>query len=505
VRARLGAAVAKRLVGKGVVGSAGSMESRVATSEPRAGTPKRAAVVAPGEPRVGTPGRAAVAAERAVATPVGSRIARPERGAVAAPIRTPGAGAPGAFARPGTVERPSGAPGISAVAGPVRPTGWATPGGAAVDRAFAMPPVRAPDLAIPAGAVPSAPMAPSAQADPSAVDAVPTPRVAPSTAPAAAPVVFMAHAPVPAATPQGPAAPVMSFVAPLPGAPLSSPSPFAATPAAEPVAAFAGGRNEGLASASAPGDRASAGWSSSTGPHRRVGDTGSETRPHLFELPPAGGISGRLVVVVLLLVVLVGGASASITMILLGDPGAQDGEAPKDLAHVRTDVEASKAAASEDRLIEGGGAIAVPGAIVPLDTPEAAAHADDAEAAEASPTVDVDAGPPTEVEAAAQDVGVGSASAGTPAQPKVLEHETPKCVEARDRARVALAQRRWSEMVKHVQRKGCWAQGEQTARRRLYVRALLELERFADCIKVGGKSKDPEIVKMVTICRKQVG
>jgi hypothetical protein len=269
--------------------------------------------------------------------------------------------------------------------------------------------------------------------------------------------------------------------------------------------AFAGGRNEGLAPASAPEDRATAGWSSSTGPHRRVGDTGSETRPHVFELAPAGGISGRLVVVVLLLVVLVGGASASITMILLGDPGAQDGEAPKDLAHVRTEVEASEAA-SEDRPIEGGGgAIAVPGAIVPLE----AAHADDAEApgaaAEASPTADVDAGPPTEVEVVAQDVGVGSASAVTPAQPKVLEHETPKCVEARDRVRVALAQRSWNEMVKQVKRKGCWAQGEQTARRRLYVRALLELERFADCIKVGGKSKDPEIVKMVTICRKQVG
>jgi tRNA A-37 threonylcarbamoyl transferase component Bud32 len=286
--------------------------------------------------------------------------------------------------------------------------------------------------------------------------------------------------------------------------------------------------------------RSAASWppsTASTGPHRGMGDTGSETRPHSLDVGRAPGLSGGLVAVVVVLVLLVGGASAMVTMMFLYGRGAEPHEAAAAGEHEAEDfvVERSEGEAPARASGEGERASRGPG-------PGASPTRVEAEGLEETKQVEArgeieahEAGWGLEEAPRAQDGGVavpgavedglvgegdggdgeheGDRSAEQPQEPRVEptspreatvpEHETEKCARTRELAGTALGERKWEAAYQQTRQKKCWSPSERSSRRRMQVMALMELKRWGDCVKAGAKATDRETVKMVEICRKK--
>ena len=85
-----------------------------------------------------------------------------------------------------------------------------------------------------------------------------------------------------------------------------------------------------------------------------------------------------------------------------------------------------------------------------------------------------------------------------PARPPAVD--SPACREHRDAAVKAKRSSNWSAVLEHVSAKACWTGPHKTAAVALRVRALFQTERFAECVKAGGKSSDEEVTKVVVSC-----
>ena len=78
---------------------------------------------------------------------------------------------------------------------------------------------------------------------------------------------------------------------------------------------------------------------------------------------------------------------------------------------------------------------------------------------------------------------------------------TDECVKVRERAREA-SRYDWPKVAKLASRSQCW--DDQTARRRLLVRALFQSHEWAECVRAGGNSKDAEVNRWVDLCKRQL-
>ena len=80
--------------------------------------------------------------------------------------------------------------------------------------------------------------------------------------------------------------------------------------------------------------------------------------------------------------------------------------------------------------------------------------------------------------------------------------DTEACVRQRREAEHAREAHDWHGMLRHTENADCWPAG--TARKKLRVKANLELKRFEECVRLGKGSSDTEIVGWVNTCTKRL-
>ncbi|MEM6293626.1 MAG: protein kinase [Myxococcota bacterium] len=85
-------------------------------------------------------------------------------------------------------------------------------------------------------------------------------------------------------------------------------------------------------------------------------------------------------------------------------------------------------------------------------------------------------------------------------KPTVAKADTPACSKARADATQAAARGDHRSAYKLTKDKACW-KGRSRDRTRIFVKAAFQLQKHAECIKVGGSSTDPTVKKTVASCR----
>jgi hypothetical protein len=80
---------------------------------------------------------------------------------------------------------------------------------------------------------------------------------------------------------------------------------------------------------------------------------------------------------------------------------------------------------------------------------------------------------------------------------------TEECGKTREQASDAKARHDWKSVARLAGRSQCWE--DETARRRILVRALFQLDEWAECVRAGGNSKDAEVKRWVDMCKRQLG
>jgi serine/threonine-protein kinase len=80
---------------------------------------------------------------------------------------------------------------------------------------------------------------------------------------------------------------------------------------------------------------------------------------------------------------------------------------------------------------------------------------------------------------------------------------TDECVKTREHASEAKSRHDWKTVARLASRSQCW--DDQSARRRLLVRALFQSDEWAECVRAGGNSKDAEVKRWVDMCKRQLG
>lgn len=266
---------------------------------------------------------------------------------------------------------------------------------------------------------------------------------------------------------------------------------------------------------------------SSTGPLARTGDSSTETSPQSLStvVPPL--ITGRVLALVVSLVVLVGGSSALMTMVFLksqdetqgvpkDEPEAQPEPTPEAPAVVPAAVDAAPPSTGTEQAPPSSKLPAAesptgPSTMAPSTVAETDADTDVTTTDGASPAADAAAGSSTGgdgdeelVDEPDRESTHASDDSAEPAKRSRPMHETSECAKQRSDADAALETRAWGKLLDLTRKRWCWSSAQQLPRLRLHVRALAELRRFADCIKAGGSSKDPEIQGMVTACKKRL-
>ncbi len=94
--------------------------------------------------------------------------------------------------------------------------------------------------------------------------------------------------------------------------------------------------------------------------------------------------------------------------------------------------------------------------------------------------------------------------------PKAAVPKAPKrpdkaaCAAMRERATKSKAARDWNDVIAATRKSSCWPGKAKVERRRLQVKAYLELHRFADCVRKGGKSKDPKLKAHLDFCKRRL-
>ncbi|MEX1367089.1 MAG: serine/threonine-protein kinase [Nannocystaceae bacterium] len=86
----------------------------------------------------------------------------------------------------------------------------------------------------------------------------------------------------------------------------------------------------------------------------------------------------------------------------------------------------------------------------------------------------------------------------SPPEPPTAE----SCEEILTRAAAARTERRWSQVVQLTNTSRCW--DDAAARARLRIKALSELQRYGECVKLGTTSTDAEVQRLATHCARQL-
>jgi serine/threonine protein kinase len=239
-------------------------------------------------------------------------------------------------------------------------------------------------------------------------------------------------------------------------------------------------------------------------------------RSHSLEIKLPAERSGRTLLVAGLVLLLVGGAAAIVTKAVLSE-GSAEGEPEQGAAAAvelaDAEVGAARGAAGSER-VEARPAASVPAEGGALDGGAAPERAPVVEGEPPAQAREAGADEPSEGGTAPSEPGPAGArvdEAAPPradegaAAPKVPEHETEKCAQIRKRADAALDGRDWTTLLAQTRQKRCWSAAARAERRRLNVRALLELGRFGDCLEAGSGASDAATKSMVETCRKRAG
>lgn len=107
----------------------------------------------------------------------------------------------------------------------------------------------------------------------------------------------------------------------------------------------------------------------------------------------------------------------------------------------------------------------------------------------------------------AADVGPGKAAVEPPSprgsEPELSRprpFETEECARVREQADRAVAEYDWARAVTLTRRAQCWRSDAQ--RRRILVQALFHDNRWVECVRAGGASRDAEVKRWVEFCRR---
>jgi len=115
--------------------------------------------------------------------------------------------------------------------------------------------------------------------------------------------------------------------------------------------------------------------------------------------------------------------------------------------------------------------------------------------------------PPTETVASPHDGGT-TKPRERPMTPRRVRtepapHESTRCIELRTAANEAFGRFDWAAVLTHSADRGCWP--SRTAWERLRVLAFSEAKQYTNCIAVGAKSRDPNVQRLVDLCRTRGG
>jgi serine/threonine-protein kinase len=92
--------------------------------------------------------------------------------------------------------------------------------------------------------------------------------------------------------------------------------------------------------------------------------------------------------------------------------------------------------------------------------------------------------------------------APAPAKPAITEpdpSDDEECKRMRREAEDARVAFDWHGVLRHTSRSSCWSKSVE--RTKLRVKANMELSRFSECVSLGEKIRDPEVMKWVQVCR----
>ncbi|HET6582244.1 MAG TPA: protein kinase, partial [Nannocystaceae bacterium] len=84
---------------------------------------------------------------------------------------------------------------------------------------------------------------------------------------------------------------------------------------------------------------------------------------------------------------------------------------------------------------------------------------------------------------------------------KTSSADSEECVRTRREAEDARNNHDWNGLLRHTQKGSCWPTG--SARKKLRVKAMMELNRFDDCVQLGQGVTDTEVVGWVQTCSKR--
>lgn len=252
----------------------------------------------------------------------------------------------------------------------------------------------------------------------------------------------------------------------------------------------------------------------STGPLVRVDDSSAETSPQSMSVVEDAPISGRMIAVAVCLVFLVGGGSAMVTLLALSmraEARAATVAESADPVEVGTRLvgDQSDAAGELGRVDEdGSAAVAEQGVVVSREddgTLDGDVPTDGSRSVGGTP-VEVGADDEerdelimlVEDEDEDEDEDVPSAPS-----PRRASHESAECETVRETAETAYELRSWGHVVQQARRSRCWPAAKKSRRQMIYVRALLELKRFSECVEAGRRAHDPSTLGLVAVCEEK--
>jgi serine/threonine protein kinase len=92
-----------------------------------------------------------------------------------------------------------------------------------------------------------------------------------------------------------------------------------------------------------------------------------------------------------------------------------------------------------------------------------------------------------------------SGSVRAPSKPRPAD--TAECARTREKATQAVSAYEWSKALALAGRAQCWR--SETARKRILVQGLFYEDRWAECVRAGESSKDPEVNRWVKLCKRR--
>jgi serine/threonine protein kinase len=101
------------------------------------------------------------------------------------------------------------------------------------------------------------------------------------------------------------------------------------------------------------------------------------------------------------------------------------------------------------------------------------------------------------------ETGDGTETGGSKS-PAIATHDTERCKQVRADAKAAAVDFKWSKVLAGTSQRKCWSKAQRDDRVKLEVEALMESERWEECVKAGQNQTSSKIKGWVNICKKNL-